>query len=53
MYDWHITRTDNGHSWYCRDEELKGFLDLAEEEGYTITFRLSTDEERAIMYGGI
>jgi len=53
MFDYKITRADNGHSWYCSKDRISFFLDLADEQGYKISINPTTAEEIAIMYRAI
>ena len=53
MYDYKVTRDDNGHGWYCSSERIEFYTQLAKEEGYTITVRPTSSEEWRLMFRGI
>ncbi len=53
MFDYKVTREDNGHGWYCSLDRIEYYTWLAKEEGYTITIRPTTSDESEAMYRGI
>jgi len=49
MFDYKITRDDNGHSWYCSKDRISFFLELAAEGGYKLSINPTPADELDIL----